>query len=149
MWITQAFKFFVQLRWLQLKAFCKRKTNLDSITLVFRESKGVETPKNSILGHFWKIIELNTDMLEPLLLSEINNWSLLFKMSPKPNWLYVLLKEGFLCKGVQEKKPHKIYLNIVTQRFLGSLITDLHSDLKKFKMADSIRRSTFIKINQI
>ena len=56
------------------------------------EKKGVETPKNSVLGHFWKIVELNTGMLEPSQLSQIDNWPLLFKMSPKPNWLHATLK---------------------------------------------------------
>ena len=56
------------------------------------EKKGVENPKNSVFGHFWNIVELNTDVLEPSLLLEIDNWSLLFKMSPKPNCLHAPLK---------------------------------------------------------
>ena len=46
------------------------------------EKKGIETLKNSVCAHFWKIVELNTDVLEPSLVSEIDNWFLLFKMSP-------------------------------------------------------------------
>ena len=42
------------------------------------EKKGVEPLKNSVFGHFWKLIELNTDVLGPSLLSEIDNWFLLF-----------------------------------------------------------------------
>ena len=53
---------------------------------VFEKKRGL-TLKNSVFGHFWKIVELNTDMLEPSLLSGIGNWSLLFNMNPKPNWL--------------------------------------------------------------
>ena len=50
---------------------------------------------------------LNTDVPEPLLLSEIDNWSLLFKMSPKPNYLHAPLKQEVgLCQGVQKKKKH-------------------------------------------
>ena len=49
---------------------------------VFGE-KGVEISKNKVFAHFLKIGELNTDLVEPLLLSEIDNWSLLFKMGPK------------------------------------------------------------------
>ena len=56
------------------------------------EKKEVKVPKNSVFGHFWKIVELNTDMVEPSLFSEIDNWSLLFKMNPKPNWLDARLK---------------------------------------------------------
>ena len=37
--------------------------------------------KNSAFGHFCKILELNTDVVEPSL----------FKMSPKPNWLHAPL----------------------------------------------------------
>ena len=37
------------------------------------EKKGVETPKNSVFGYFCKIVELNTNVLETSLLSEINN----------------------------------------------------------------------------
>ena len=37
------------------------------------EKKGVERSKNSVFGHFSKIVELNTDMLKPTLLSEIDN----------------------------------------------------------------------------
>ena len=40
------------------------------------EKKRVETPKGIVFGHFWKIVELNSDMLEPSLFSEIDNWSL-------------------------------------------------------------------------
>ena len=49
------------------------------------KNKGVETPKNSVYHHFWQIVELNTDLLEPTLLSKTDNRSLLFKMNPKPN----------------------------------------------------------------
>ena len=42
-----------------------------------------------------------------------------------------------LCQGMQEKKEHitdalklQIYMKIVTQGLLGSLITDLNSDFK-------------------
>ena len=38
--------------------------------------KKFQTAKNSVFDHFWKIVELNTDVLEPSLLSEIDNWSL-------------------------------------------------------------------------
>ena len=53
---------------------------------VFEKKEG-ETAKNSVFGHFWKFVELNTGVLEPSLLSEINIWSLLFKMNLKLNWL--------------------------------------------------------------
>ena len=33
------------------------------------EKKGVEIPKNIVFDHFCRIIELNTKVLEPLLLS--------------------------------------------------------------------------------
>ena len=56
-----------------------------SITSGFRE--------NSVIGHFCKIVELNTDVLEPSLLSEIANWSLLFKMSLKPNGSHALISD--------------------------------------------------------
>ena len=56
------------------------------------EKKGDETPKNSVFGHFWKIVKLNTDVLEPSILSELDNWSLLIQMSPKPNCLQAPLK---------------------------------------------------------
>ena len=46
------------------------------------EKKGVETFKNTVSDHFWKIVELITDVLEPLLSSD--NWSLLFKMILNP-----------------------------------------------------------------
>ena len=42
------------------------------------------------------------------------------------------------------KKINQIYLKIVTQGFLGSLITDLHSDLKHSKW-----QLGFIKITQV
>ena len=66
-------------RWTRIKNFPSSQ--------VFEKEKGVETTKNSVFDHFWKIVELNTDVLEPSLLSEIDKWSLLFKMSLKPNWL--------------------------------------------------------------
>ena len=40
------------------------------------ENREVETLKNSVFVHFWKIVELNTDVLEPSLLSEIDICSL-------------------------------------------------------------------------
>ena len=56
-------------------------------------------------GHFWKIVELNTDVLESSLLSEVDNWlsidcSLKWAQSQIDcmPWIYV--------KGVQEKKKH-------------------------------------------
>ena len=39
---------------------------------VFKK-KRVENPKNSIFVHICKIVVLNTDLLKPSLLSEINN----------------------------------------------------------------------------
>ena len=54
--------------------------------------KGDETSKNSVFNYFWKIVELNIDVPEPSLLSEIDNWPLLFKISAKPNLLHVPLK---------------------------------------------------------
>ena len=51
------------------------------IPLSFRE-KRLKRLKNIIFGNFWKIVELNTGVLEPLLLSEIDNWYFLFNMSP-------------------------------------------------------------------
>ena len=79
--------------------------------------------------HFWKIVQLNTDVLEPSLLSEIDNWSLLIKNEPKAKLIACTLKVGMQGK----KTINHIYLKIDTQRFLGSLITDLHSDLKNSK----------------
>ena len=38
-----------------------------------RKKGKVDTRKNSVFGHFLKMVELNTDLLEPSLLSEINN----------------------------------------------------------------------------
>ena len=77
----------LQIRWLQPfpKAFCEVNTNLGTKTFH-------QTIKNIVFGHFWKILDLNTDVLEPSLLSDIDNWSLLFKMSPKSNWLYAPLE---------------------------------------------------------
>ena len=37
------------------------------------EIKIEPSPKNSVFGHFWKIVELNTDVLVALLLLEIDN----------------------------------------------------------------------------
>ena len=55
-----------------------------SITSGFRK-KELKPIKIPFLVSFKKIVELNTDVLEPSLLSQIDNWSLLFKMNPKPN----------------------------------------------------------------
>ena len=87
------------------KAFCALNTKL-SIASGFQE-KEIETPKNSVFGHFWKIVELNTDVLEPSLLSEIDNWFLLLKMSLKPNWLHAPLSRGWVyVRGAREKETH-------------------------------------------
>ena len=53
------------------KAFCAQKLSITS-GQVFTK-KGVETPKNSVFDNFCKIVELNTEVLEPSLLSEIDN----------------------------------------------------------------------------
>ena len=39
----------------------------------FSRKKGDETPKTSVFGHFGKIVELNTKVLGPSLLSDIEN----------------------------------------------------------------------------
>ena len=54
------------------------------------EEKGLQTLKISFFPIFEKILEINTEVLEPSILSEIDNWSLLFKMSL--NWLHAQLK---------------------------------------------------------
>ena len=51
--------------------------------------KAVENPNNSIFLHFCKIVELNIDVLEPLLLSEIDKWAQSHvKFSRKSGWNY-------------------------------------------------------------
>ena len=107
-----------------------------------RELKPLNIP---FFGHFWKIVELNTDVLEPSLLSEIDNWCLLFKMSPKP--MLAPLKWGWVyVKGCKKKrnilrrclKMNQIYLKIVAQGVFG--VTNYTSSFrfKKFKMLDPI-----------
>ena len=68
--------------------------------VMFSRKRGVETPKSSVFGNFWKIVELNPDVLEPLLLSEIDNWSLFFKMSQKLNWLHANNMTPGVSKGI-------------------------------------------------
>ena len=85
---------FVQIKWLLVfpKPFYaadNKSVQKLSITSGFRE-KGFFL--NRVFDHFWKIVKLSTDVLETSILSEIDNWSLLFKMSPKPNWLHAPLK---------------------------------------------------------
>ena len=63
------------------KAFCTLNSKTSYYVRFSRKKKGVEAPTNSVFDHFWKIVELNTDALEPSLLSEIDNWSLLLNWS--------------------------------------------------------------------
>ena len=56
------------------------------------EKKAVGIQKTSVFGHFWKIVELNTDGQQQSLLSGISNWFLFFKIRPEPNWLHSRLK---------------------------------------------------------
>ena len=66
----------------KLKYFITTTITIKKITLYTKVSdfnytalqkKGVEIPKNSVFDQFRKIVELTTDVLEPSLLSEIDN----------------------------------------------------------------------------
>jgi len=100
------------------------------ITSRFRK-KGVETPKNSVFGHFWKIVKLNADMLQTSLISEIKGWTMPFQTSPKPNWSHAPLEQGMcLCLGVQEKNVHGTNFNLLTPTAIHN---EKCSGLKCFK----------------
>ena len=60
---------------LQILTFCANRMALGVIELIFQvfEKKEVKTLRNSVFGHFWKIVELSTDVLKPSVLSEIGN----------------------------------------------------------------------------
>ena len=80
--------------------------DFESILPDFRK-KGLKPPKNSVFFcHFWKIIELNTDVLEPLLSSDIDNWSLLLKMNSKLIACNLKVGGGFMSRGAREKETH-------------------------------------------
>ena len=49
------------------------------------EKIGVEPPKNGVFSHLWKIVELNHDLLQTSLISEIKGWNKPFQMSPMWN----------------------------------------------------------------
>ena len=49
------------------------------------EKIGVETPKNCVFNHFWKIVVLNHDLLQTSQTSEIKGWNKPFQMSPMLN----------------------------------------------------------------
>ena len=89
------------------------------------QKKRVENPKNSVFGHFWKIVELNTNVLEPSLLSEINNWSLLYKMSLK---LIMITCNLNLGDGVHVKRCKRKRNTLRRSLKINHLIPDFHSD---------------------
>ena len=119
--------FFVQIKWLQVFPKTLRRTFHH---VRFSRKRGSKPPINSVFGQFWKIVELNTNMLEPSLLSGIDIGSLLFKISPKPNG------GAFMSRGAREKeKLIRFTWQLLPRGFWGLWL--------------QIWRSRFIKINQI
>ena len=59
------------------------------------EKKKIETTKDCVLGHIWTIVELNTDVLESLLSSEIDDYLLTY-----------LFGHINLMNGYQTNAPH-------------------------------------------
>ena len=58
------------------------------------EKIGVATLKNGVFSHFWKIIELNQDVQQTSLISEIKGWNKLFQMRRISNLSHAPLEGG-------------------------------------------------------
>ena len=75
-----------------------------SITSGFREKVRLKPLGNNVIGLFKKIVDLNTDVLEPYLLSGIA-----LENEPKSKLIACILKVGdrLMSRGAKEKETHK------------------------------------------